>query len=91
MSRITIRDMIELGVIEKRLGRKITDMELEEEASCSMQLDFPDGTREFVCLTRLNFPYDLLSIDDDPTDVTSNYEEVIQQASQEAVQYSVAG
>ena len=56
---VTIRDMIFVKQLERRLGRPLTETELESDEE--LELRFPDGHREFVVIPRLAFPYELLS------------------------------
>lgn len=56
------RDWFYIRRIERRLGRKLTLVELiQEELMNGIELVFPDGMRELVVIPRIHFPYDLLS------------------------------
>jgi hypothetical protein len=59
VSKVYIRDMLYVNSIERRLGRKLTERELEDDDA--LELRFPDGRREFVIIPRLLFPDDVMS------------------------------
>lgn len=84
MSQTMIRDMLFVKNLERRLGRNLTEDELDQEDE--LELRFPDGHREFVVIPRLVFPYDLLSAPELGAIVA--YEENNQDET--AVQYSNA-
>ena len=54
----TIRDMIFVKNLERRLGRELTEQELSGE---EFEARFPDGHREFIQIPILEFPKELLS------------------------------
>lgn len=54
-----IRDVLQVKQIEKLLGRKLTDWELEDTGPFLVRLK--DGTYDKVEVTRLEFPRDVLS------------------------------
>jgi len=54
-------DIFYVRGIEKRLGRKLTRIELiQEEVLNGVELIFPGGEREVVIFPRIHVPYDLL-------------------------------
>jgi hypothetical protein len=58
----TIRDMLFVNQLEKRLGRRLSREEVEtEEYEEELEIYFPDGHREFIRIPRLSFPDDLMS------------------------------
>lgn len=59
MGVVTIRDMVFVNALERRLGRRLSEEELAEDND--LELVFPDGHREWVMIPRLVFPNDLLS------------------------------
>ncbi len=59
MSQVYIRDMLFVNTIEKRLGRKLTEEELDSDEE--LELIFPTGRREYVYIPRLLFPDDVMS------------------------------
>lgn len=59
MSKVYIRDMLFVNTIEKRLGRKLTEEELDSDEA--LDLHFPNGRREYVVIPRLLFPDDVMS------------------------------
>lgn len=61
MAQVTIRDMIFVRNLERRLGRRLTDIEIEDDDPDGLEVRFPDGHREFVRIPILVFPDDLLS------------------------------
>lgn len=83
MGVITIRDMLYVKNLERRLNRNLTEDELNEE---ELELHFPDGHREWVVIPRLVFPDDLLSAPE------LGAFEVINEVSteEESFQYTVA-
>lgn len=83
MGIVTIKDMLYVKNLERRLGRNLSSDELDEE---DLELRFPDGHREWVTIPRLVFPDDLLSAPELGAIVTVN--EV--SGTEETVQYSVA-
>lgn len=59
---VKIRDMLFINQLEKRLGRRLTEMEIErEEFDGELELFFPDGTREFIVFPRLILPDELMT------------------------------
>jgi hypothetical protein len=58
VSKAYIRDMLFVNTLEKRLGRKLTEEELESD---ELELTFPGKRREFVVIPRLLFPDDVMS------------------------------
>lgn len=55
-------DIFYVRSVERRLGRKLTRIEIiQEEILNGVELLFPDGRREVVVFPRIHVPYDLLS------------------------------
>jgi hypothetical protein len=57
-----IRDMLYVKSVERRLGRSLSEEEMDGE---SHRVFLPNGNFEFVQVPLLNFPYDLLSKPED--------------------------
>jgi hypothetical protein len=57
----TIRDMLWVRTIERRLRRKLTDIELSGE---EFQAVYPDGNSEFLATPLIPFPWGLLNKSD---------------------------
>ncbi len=63
MSTVYILDMLFVNTIEKRLGRKLTEEELDQARydEESLELYFIGGRREYVKVPKLVFPDDVMS------------------------------
>lgn len=59
MSPSVVRDMLFVKQLERRLGRSLSEDELNHDEE--LELRFPDGHREFIVIPKLIFPDDLLS------------------------------